>query len=152
MKDDRIITGIIAGTSGSLGQSLLTYLLVVLEISKIHYLLLAGDIFLYHDAVQTAYGLAVGFFADITIGSIWGIILAFIYPMMKMENAWFLKSIGFGLITWLIGIGFLERMFHVFPLLEKSPKSSLSLLAGSITFGLITSWMIKRITRKKPRL
>ena len=144
MKNDKILSGLIAGIMGAIVQTIVTYLLHQMHLSNIHYLQLAGDLFLHAEDAKGFSGFLVGLFADLTIGSIWGIIFAIMYPYLKMDNAWLIKSIGFGLFLWVVGIGLLERTLHIYPPLERSPSANLSLLLGSVLYALIASWCLKR--------
>jgi len=96
MQRDNIYIGIIAGIAGAIVQSTVTYVLYILGFTKVHYVQLAGELFLDTEVSNSALGIIVGLFADLTFGASWGILLVLLYPYLKMINAWLLKSIGFG--------------------------------------------------------
>lgn len=140
---DRVSIAIIAGILGSIIQTVLSYLIFLFGISKTHYLMVAGAFFLRNEALQTPAGYLVGFMADITAGGFFALIFVY-FLSITGKDYWVLKALGYAGFVWIAGIGLMDRVLNLVPVLQTDPITNLALLVSDVFYSLSMAFFVVR--------
>jgi len=135
--------GIFAGTVGAIVLGFYGMTMKAIGFTDRIYLDLA-EVIILSNPQEGFIASIVGWVAHLMIGAIFGMLLCY-FISTTSSSFWLLKGWGIGIFIWfsLLSMGKLYKL----PLfMNIPPKSALTLLSGSSVWGLVSIYVLKKIT------
>lgn len=143
---DTITIGTIAGFIATIVMSVFVGIVRLLGYHFITTWETAANTILNKDIIHTPIGYLVGFVAHFTLGSFFGVVVAYTLRITG-KDYYLLKGIGVGAVVWLISIGFFMHLLHIQIQGRESPMSNLMAILEFIIQGSITSTVVKKYAK-----
>lgn len=137
---DSILVGTISGIIATLVKAISNLIFYKLNIARYLYYQIAASALILPEDINTPLGFLLGVLADIFTGGSLGVL--FIVLINKTnKDYWFYKSIVFGVLVWLFGLGVILNLNTV-RIIPVDPVFRLLSLIDHIIFGFVTGFLI----------
>jgi len=143
---DTITIGVVGGLIGTIGMHLINLILKYLGIVKITSIQITATLFLNWNQANTIYGTIIGLINHLFIGSIIGVIIAFVFKYFG-KDYYLIKGLGITGLGYLVGMGFVIPLIGAVPQIRSDTLTLLGHIISYTVFGIISSYVIAHYSR-----
>ncbi len=141
--------GSIAGAISAVVICLFVEVFEWLKIAKHCWLFIAGQAVMHfnHDLWQGSFALLL----HLGIGSLWGVVIAFMLKMVKAEK-YLVKGAVIGLAIFFLHFGLLAKGLHYPEPMREDPMTLFIIFTSYLIYGALTAWLIDKLPGKADKV
>ncbi len=145
MKNDRLLTGALAGLIGSVAQNIYGQIAKGLTITDRAFLDFA-EVALLNRTYGGFLGIVTGTLSHLVFGILVGVLFAYLLRKTS-SNYLYLKGLGMGIAIWFFSLA-IGTLFKLPMFTEIPPGPALTMFVGALLWGAVTAFTLKMLERK----